>query len=89
MSVNMHVRDVPDDVHAELQRRAGVAGMSLRQYTIDVLAAHCRQLSVDEWLAAVTHRRTRALVDAADAVREARRQADERLDRSTRRSRGA
>ena len=78
----MHVRDVPDDVHAELQRRAAEAGMTLRQYTIDVLVAHCRQPSVDEWLAAVTRRRTGALIDAAEAVRAARGESDDRTDRA-------
>jgi plasmid stability protein len=29
---NVLIRDVPDDVHAELQRRAEDAGQSLQQY---------------------------------------------------------
>jgi hypothetical protein len=47
---NLLVRDVPDDVHAALQRRAERRGQSLQQY----LAAELRRLagrpSVDEVL---------------------------------------
>ncbi|MBA3528423.1 MAG: hypothetical protein H0T91_03775 [Propionibacteriaceae bacterium] len=38
---NVLVRDVPDDVHAELQRRAQLRHQSLQQY----LAAELRQLA--------------------------------------------
>lgn len=38
---NVLVRDVPDDVHAELQRRARLRHQSLQQY----LAAELRQLA--------------------------------------------
>src|SRR3546814_18830885 len=35
---NLLVRDLPDDVHAELQRRAQRHGKSLQQYLTDALA---------------------------------------------------
>ncbi len=33
MTKMLQVRDVPDDVHAELRRRAAAAGMSLSDFT--------------------------------------------------------
>lgn len=35
---NVLIRDLPDDVHANLQRRAAAAGQSLQQYLTDELA---------------------------------------------------
>ncbi len=79
MPVNMHLRDVPDQVHDELQRRATVQGMSLRQYTLLVLDQHCAVPALDEWTDRVARRRARWLaegrqvsVDAAQVVRAAR-----------------
>lgn len=50
MPTNLHVRDVPDAVHATLTERAERQGMSLRQYTIQVLEEHCALPTVDQWL---------------------------------------
>ncbi len=84
MTVSMHVRDVPDDVHEELSRRAALHGMSLRQYTLRVLGEHCAVAPVDEWMDRIARRRARWLaegrevkVDAAAAVRDGRRDDDE------------
>lgn len=38
MTKMLQVRDVPDDVHAELRRRAAAAGMSLSDFTLQELA---------------------------------------------------
>ncbi len=79
MSVNMHIRDVPDHVHDELQRRAAAAGMTLRQYTVKMLEDHVATSTMDEWMERITRRRARWLaegrhveVDAAETVRGAR-----------------
>lgn len=53
MSTHLHVRDLPDHVHEVLRARARRSGRSLRQYTIDVLAAHCAWPTIDEWLTPV------------------------------------
>lgn len=68
MAVNMHLREVPDSVHEELQRRASAGGMTLRQYTIKVLDDHCSVPSVDEWVSRMARRRARWLASdrAAD-----------------------
>lgn len=50
MPVNLHLRDVPEHVHEILVRRAERKGMSLRQYTIEILSEHCALPALDEWL---------------------------------------
>jgi antitoxin FitA len=87
MSVNMHIREVPNDVHEELQRRAAAAGMTLRQYTVKVLDDHVATPTMDEWMERIARRRVRWLaegrlveVDAAEAVRAARDDDDERAE---------
>ena len=87
MTVNMHVRDVPDHVHEELLRRASLHGMTLRQYTLRVLGEHCAVAPVDEWMDRIARRRARWLaegrnvqVDAAAAERASRYEDDDRWE---------
>lgn len=47
----MLVRNLPDDVHAELCRRARASGMSTRAYIAQVLGDHVASPSMAEWLA--------------------------------------
>jgi hypothetical protein len=44
------IRDLPDDVHAELARRAAASDMSLRAYLREVLSDHVAVPSMGEWL---------------------------------------
>lgn len=44
------IRDLPDEVHAELTRRAAAHDMSLRAYLRQVLAKHVALPSMDQWL---------------------------------------
>lgn len=46
----MNIRAVPDHVHAVLTRRAAAHGMSLRAYTVSVLAEHAAVPTIEEWL---------------------------------------
>lgn len=55
------IRDLPAEVHAELARRAATADMSLRAYLGQVLADHVALPSMSEWL-----ERVRALGPAND-----------------------
>jgi hypothetical protein len=48
--MNLNVRSVPPEVHAELLRRAERSGTSLRAYIIRVLEDHCATPTVEEWL---------------------------------------
>lgn len=54
---NVLVRDLPDDVHAELQRRAEARGQSLQQYLASELTRLTGQPPVDELLDRIARRR--------------------------------
>ncbi len=44
------IRDLPDEVHAELTRRAAHVDMSLRAYLCDLLSVHVAVPSMSNWL---------------------------------------
>lgn len=44
------IRDLPAEVHAELARRAAVEDKSLRAYLREVLTEHVAVPSMDQWL---------------------------------------
>jgi hypothetical protein len=44
------LRDLPDELHAELVRRAAARDMSLRAYLREVLSDHVAVPSMGEWL---------------------------------------
>lgn len=44
------IRDLPDEVHAELVRRAAASDKSLRAYLREVLTEHVAVPSTAEWL---------------------------------------
>ncbi len=48
---NVQVRNVPDDVHAVLRRRAAEAGMSLQEYLLATLEDLAARPTVQEVLA--------------------------------------
>lgn len=54
---NVLVRDIPDDVHAELQRRAEERGQSLQQYLVGELKRLAAKPSLDEALSRISRRR--------------------------------
>jgi antitoxin FitA len=49
--MNVQVRDVPDETHAVLRRRAGAAGMSLQEYLLAILNDLASRPTVSEVLA--------------------------------------
>ncbi len=61
------VRDLPDDVHADLQRRAEAAGQSLQQYLVTELTRLARTPTMTEVLARIG-RRTGGRVGLEEAV---------------------
>lgn len=80
--MSLHIRDLPDDVHARLAARAEASGRSLRQYVIDVLSGHCALPTMEEWLREVEGLPPAAGdVDGAALVRAAREADDAQLDR--------
>lgn len=44
------IRDLPKDVHAELTRRAAAQDKSLRAYLREVLTEHVAVPAIDQWL---------------------------------------
>jgi plasmid stability protein len=54
---NVLVRDVPDDVHSQLQRRADDRGQSLQQYLAGELRRLAERPTMDEVLARVARQR--------------------------------
>lgn len=81
---SVYVRDLPDDVHGVLVRRAARRGLSLNRYAIDVLAAHCALPTIDEWLDELDGLEAAPDVSGADAVRRAREADDAELARARR-----
>jgi hypothetical protein len=53
---NLLVRDVPDDVHAALQRRAERRGQSMQQFLVSELRLLAERPSVDEVLDRIERR---------------------------------
>lgn len=50
LPMDILIRDLPDELHAELGRRAAANDMSLRAYLHEVLSEHVAVPSMDEWL---------------------------------------
>ncbi len=79
----LNVRDLPDDLHGVLVARAARRGISLRQYTIEVLAAHCSLPTMEEWLSDVEALRPAgADVSGVEAVERARQDDDDAVVRA-------
>lgn len=64
---NVQVRDVPDDVHEVLVRRAARAGQSLQQYLWAQLATIAATPTLDEMIERI-ERRPKGRVGGRDAV---------------------
>ena len=74
---SIQVKDVPNDVHATLRRRAAAAGQSLQEYLLAHLVAEAETPTLDEVLQRAGQRaggraRSRDAVKAVRADREAR-----------------
>lgn len=74
---NITIRDVPEEVHEDLKRRAAAKGQSLQQYLLRQLAAVDEQAALDEWVERVDARLAGSdsrigLAEAAAAIRAER-----------------
>lgn len=75
--MNLNVRDLPDEVHEVLVRRAEARKMSLRAYVVEVLSEHCRLPDTEEWLASLEALpRAPDMRSAAEAIRAEREERD-------------
>ena len=54
---NVLVRDLPEDIHAELQRRAEARGQSLQQYLAGELRRLAGRPALEDVLERISHRR--------------------------------
>jgi antitoxin FitA len=72
--MNVLVRDIPEDVHAALQRRAERRGQSLQQYLSGELRRLAEQPTIDEVLEQIDQRRggVVGLARAAEDLHEER-----------------
>lgn len=70
----LQVRDVPDDVHAELRRRAAAAGMSLSEFALQELARLARRPTLADLLdrAAARAGNSMTFAEAREAVTASR-----------------
>ena len=64
---NLQIKDLPDEVHDELRRRARQRGATLRDYVLDLILADQAMPSRDEWLARL---RARPRIELAAPVAE-------------------
>jgi len=46
---NLQVKNVPDELYAELRRRATRSGVTLRDYVLGLIVADQRLPSVEDW----------------------------------------
>ena len=44
----VQIKDVPDEIHQVLRRRAAARGQSQQEYLLDLLAEHARTLTIEE-----------------------------------------
>jgi hypothetical protein len=47
---NLQVKDVPEELHMELRRRAGQVGMTVRDYVLDLIRRDQALPSRQDWL---------------------------------------
>jgi plasmid stability protein len=70
---NLQLKAVPDDLHAELKRRATAEGMTIRAYVLDLIKRDLDRSAPREWLAQVEQLEpARTTQSAAELVRAAR-----------------
>ena len=71
---NVQIKDVPEETHRVLKRRAATAHQSLQEYLLTKLIADAERLTLDEVLDRIEHRSGSSvtLEDAASLVRDDR-----------------
>lgn len=80
---NLQIKDVPNELHAELRRRAEEQGRSVRDYVLDLLRRDQQRPTRQEWLGRV---RQLAPTDLGAPVVESLHEDREERDRELRRA---
>ncbi len=81
---NLQIKNVPEDLHEELRRRAKLRRMTVRDYVLELIERDQVRTSMQEWLAELASRPPRANIrpgQAAEWIREAREERERELDR--------
>lgn len=73
---NLQIKGVPEEMHAELKRRAAEAGVTLRDYVFDLIRRDLALPSKREWLRLLQSDPSTPDFDSAALIREIR---DERM----------
>ena len=82
---NLQIKNVPEDLHAELRRRADARGMTLRDYVLDLLRRDVARPDMQEWLDRVASRPRVTLGESVvDIIHEERRLREEHPHRGGR-----
>lgn len=76
---NVQVKGVPEEVHAELRRRATALGRTVRDYLLELIIRDQQRPTREEWLARL-HQLAPVDTSGADLVAEARRERERELD---------
>ncbi|MFZ2241498.1 MAG: hypothetical protein WAV90_18435 [Gordonia amarae] len=69
----LQIRNLPDDLHAQLGERAGRLGVSMSEYVTRLLRDDLSRPLFDDWVASVSHDSPPRRIDtlsALDAVRD-------------------
>ena len=81
---NLHIRGVPPEIHERLKAQAAAEGRSVNDYLVRVLAERSARPTTQEWLGSIAAFadgvRTLAPGEAAELVREGRRERDAQID---------
>jgi antitoxin FitA len=56
MSKMIQIRNVPDELHAQLKQRAAESGMTLSDYLLEEIRGHATKPTMREWLDRVSTR---------------------------------
>lgn len=78
---NLQVKNVPDELFGELRSRAAQAGLTVRDYVLQLIEADQRLPTADEWLEELRTQPPVALTaaDVVNAVAEGRNRRDHEL----------
>ncbi|CAN5563634.1 hypothetical protein BH20ACT18_BH20ACT18_06030 [soil metagenome] len=68
MGVTLQIRDVPEDVHQKLKKRAEVSGKSLSQYVREMLERNASRPTTEEFLARLATREPVKLSEPSEVL---------------------
>lgn len=79
----IQVKDVPDDLHEALRQRAAERGVTLGQYLLELIRRDLRKPRLETWAQGyrTIEERTGQAPNVAAALREARHERDDEVDR--------